>query len=381
MGQANIQEIQLNTGYVPQLDGVRAIAVAMVVGVHCIVVPPDGALAWLLRHTLSIGWIGVDLFFALSGFLITSILLRSKEEPHYFRNFYMRRLLRIFPVYYALLLLLWFTAPAVGLGAFSPAWPYFTYTSNLTSVFLNLKWEPMNHAWSLALEEQFYLLFPLLIFVLNRKTLKRVLWAVVALSPLLRFWVALEGVKGATYFATFCRLDVLAMGSLIAIALAERKSVPRTAARSANVMFMCLFVAVLALGITKQLDFRMPLFNLVWLSIVDGACAVLICVVLFGKVASLDALLGHRWLVAIGRVSYGIYLFHYPIFKIVDPVSRNMFGESWMRTVLTALGSIIATLLLAAASWRWFERPILRLKDRFSNVPPLPSGVNAYVSP
>src|SRR5437763_6300809 len=154
--------------YLPQLDGIRAIAVGLVLLAHCVVVPSRGTLAWGLRHTLSNGWIGVDLFIVLSGFLITGILLRERTELHYFRNFYVRRLLRIFPLYYLLLVILWIAAPRLPFGPMYPAWTYFTYTSNLTAAFARVEWSPLGHTWSVAIEEQYYLLYPWVVFSVDR---------------------------------------------------------------------------------------------------------------------------------------------------------------------------------------------------------------------
>ena len=99
--------------YLPQLDGIRAIAVLLVLLLHCFHLPSEGGLAWAVKHAFSIGWIGVDLFFALSGFLITRILLESKDKPYYLRNFYARRFLRIFPLYYLVLCVLWLSGTSL----------------------------------------------------------------------------------------------------------------------------------------------------------------------------------------------------------------------------------------------------------------------------
>src|SRR5437763_17022422 len=113
--------------YLPQLDGIRAVAVTLILLVHCVIVPGHGTAAWILRNVLWNGWIGVDLFFVLSGYLITSILLRARTRPHYFRNFYARRFLRIFPPYYAVIAILTIAAAWLPFGPLRPAYPYPTY--------------------------------------------------------------------------------------------------------------------------------------------------------------------------------------------------------------------------------------------------------------
>jgi peptidoglycan/LPS O-acetylase OafA/YrhL len=355
-------------GYLPALDGVRAIAILLVLLVHCVRLPIDGTLAWALRHTLSNGWIGVDLFFVLSGFLITGILLRAKESPHFFRDFYARRFLRILPPYYLLLLVMLLFAPAFGLGNFAPSWPYFAYLSNWTFVFGPKGWQPLDHAWSLAIEEQFYLVYPFAVWSLRTGAMKRLLWATLLLAPLARVASTLLEVQGGSYFLTVCRLDVLAMGGLVALYLHERGTFVATATerRRIAIAFGIAMSVVILMWVTGQLDFRTLLFSAAGLSIVDAACALFLCLVLLGRPGRLQALLAAKPMVAIGRISYGLYLYHYPVLFLVDSLVADRFGATWARTLLTAPLSIGATLLLAALSFRFFERPILDLKRYFS---------------
>jgi peptidoglycan/LPS O-acetylase OafA/YrhL len=334
----------LTRRYLPQLDGLRAIAVLVVLAVHCITVPQQGRVAWVMRHTLSNGWIGVDLFFALSGFLITSILLGEKSQPHYFRNFYARRALRIFPLYYLVILIVAALAPM------HPLWPFLTYTSNLWGLITHREWPLMGHVWSLAIEEQFYLVWPLLVHRLDARALRRLCWIVIAVTPLLRVAVP----PGASYFATFCRLDVLAMGALLALT-------PRIDLRRARIACAILSVVCVAMWVTKQLDFRKLFFNAIGLTIVDATLTLIVCL----AVADALPFLRNRLAIAIGRASYGLYLLHYPIALAVAAYAQQELGDSWTRTLVVAAVSLGGTLGLATLSWVAFERPILRLKKRF----------------
>jgi len=367
--------------YLPQLDGARALAVGLVLMLHCVKPPSQGTTAWLLKHGCSMGWIGVDLFFALSGFLITRILVNAKDRPHYFRNFYARRFLRIFPLYYAVLGALWFLGPILlPFGAMEPAWPYFTYLSNLPSVLGSGGWPPLAHTWSLAVEEQYYLVFPLLVMFLDRARLRIALWMVVVLSPAARLAALWYYGGDATHFLTICRLDVLAMGGLAGLAYEsirdgspERLAGPRRA-------FLVLLVLAALMFATKQLDFSKVSHNLVGATLVDALCAIFVFLVARSAWGWMDACLRFPAVVGLGKVSYGVYLVHFPILYFVDIHVSALSGDTWWRTLFTACGSISLTVLIASLSWRFFERPILGAKRFFADPPALPAARENCVS-
>jgi peptidoglycan/LPS O-acetylase OafA/YrhL len=200
---------------------------------HYVAASSFGAESFLTRKIASLaafGWSGVDLFFVLSGFLITGILLRAKSAPGYFTNFYMRRLLRIFPLYYGALVVLFVVVPA-----FHPVrteavqriydtqgwlWAYSQdiAISFYNSDFYDVDWLWVGHFWSLAVEEHFYLVWPLLVFVCNRRAL---VWTSIALmigTPLVRFAMLAHHMDpAAVYTLTLCRTDELALGGLVAV--------------------------------------------------------------------------------------------------------------------------------------------------------------------
>ena len=352
--------------YLPQLDGIRAVAVSLVVILHCIIVPENGVVAWIARNVLSNGWIGVDLFFALSGYLITSILLRTKQHPHYFRNFYARRALRIFPLYYAIVGVMAGIAIWLPFGPLHPAWPYLTYTSNLWLVFARWEWKPLGHTWSVAIEEQFYLFFPLIVYRLNKARLRTLLWIVIAISPFVRVAMNALTFPSAAAFTTFCRLDVLAMGALVAVELDGHAAIGKRAARRIRLAFAMSLTATSFLWVTQHFNASTVFFNAVTLTIIEVTSALFICLSVAAPVAPLDWLLRRRLPVATGRISYGIYLIHYPVVTIVEWQARLRMADTWTRTAVIASVSIGATMILATLSWICFERPILRLKKRFS---------------
>src|SRR5690606_28281082 len=216
------------TYYLP-LDGVRGLAVLAVMLLHfTLFVPMDGAERFL-NGWLQTGWIGVDLFFVLSGFLITGILMDTRDDPHHFRNFYARRTLRIFPLYYAYLVLLFLVLPALHEGyAMEHAtddrriWLW-TYMGN----FLMARgWEAMpshtTHLWSLAVEEQFYLVWPLLVFAVRRRWLMALCGLTFLGAILTRAYLATQGAAAAAYVLTPARMDTLAAGALVAVVLRQR---------------------------------------------------------------------------------------------------------------------------------------------------------------
>lgn len=351
--------------YLPQLDGLRAIAVTLVLLVHCVMVPGQGTTAWILRNVLSNGWIGVDLFFALSGYLITSILLRARARPHYFRNFYARRFLRIFPPYYAVIAILSIASAWLPFGPLRPAWPYLTYTSNLYLVSTRWEWGPLGHTWSLAIEEQFYLVYPILVLCLSKPRLRQLLWLVIAVSPLVRLMTNSATFPAAAVFTTFCRLDVLAMGALIAIAFDGRTEISDRLARRLRLSAAALLTASALLFVTRQLDARTAFFNGVSLTIIDAAAAMFICVAVAAPVRFLERVIRWPAAVAMGRISYGIYLFHYPIVRVVEWQAKARLADGWTRTAVIAVTSISLTMVVSVLSWFAFERPILRVKKFF----------------
>jgi peptidoglycan/LPS O-acetylase OafA/YrhL len=203
--------------YIPELDGLRAFAILGVLLVHS-----NFALQTpVLEMYRSWGWIGVDLFFVISGYLITTILLASKEQPGYYLNFYARRGLRIWPLYYLLLFFVFVASPHLGdwanqrLDLHVYHWRYYIlYFQNL--ILPHLGSFALVITWSLCVEEQFYLVWPLMVRVCSRKTLERIVVAVLVLEPIIRF--GLQKFH-SPYFAYYtpARLDAIAAGALLAL--------------------------------------------------------------------------------------------------------------------------------------------------------------------
>ena len=225
----------------PRADGLRGLAVVLVLVHHLM---PWQAIG---LHEIPIGWVGVDLFFVLSGFLITGILVDAKQSRHYFRNFYVRRMLRIFPLYYGVLIILFFVLP-IGLrpamrhlhfssGADNPIGRYFTvqrhqiwlwiYLQNIFNRWLHVDWAFCNHFWSLAVEEHSYLVWPVLIWLCDRRGAIRACISLVLLALALRFLILSQRSYFDPYTFTPCRIDSLAIGGLTALLIRSPSGVRR----------------------------------------------------------------------------------------------------------------------------------------------------------
>jgi peptidoglycan/LPS O-acetylase OafA/YrhL len=351
--------------YIPQFDGLRGLAILLVLIGHSgfLEAMPD---AGMLEYTR----FGVDLFFVLSGFLITGILLDSKESPHYFRNFYARRVLRIWPLYYLVLFLEFVVAPL-----FQPAmrptaardWSAFAfYVQNI--VFAHRVTYPfgLGATWSLAVEEQFYLTWPLLVFLLKKRTLAIVSATLPLVSLSLRLAFHFHGAPvGFIHFFTLSRLDAISLGSLAAMWL-RAPSCTLTGWRTRAYQFCGLGAAGTLLA--RVLMHRNS--SVVGYTFLAFAFTGLLGISLASDAHS--ALLGRalsaRWLRYVGKISYGIYLLHYPIFimwaRLIDSLGFRQ-SHQVAGNLLAFAGQILLSMAAASISWRFFEEPILRLKDLF----------------
>jgi peptidoglycan/LPS O-acetylase OafA/YrhL len=337
---------------IPQLDAVRGLAV-MLVFLH-----NSGRYPSLHLQGISAnGWMGVDLFFVLSGLLITGILLDTKQSGGYFANFYARRCLRIWPLYYALLLFMFVIVPVLRPSdahtifetRSSPWWSYPIFLQNFLVPIPTMATGALGVTWSLAVEEQFYLIWPLVVRFCSEGQLRKIAIAVICLSPALRFYLGLHHVN--IYSNTFCRLDGLMAGALLALVIRSAGFLPSRFVTRAWIVF--LVSAPLALLI-ETLQARWIGFSVIAL-----ASAAFVYLALFSAQRWLHALLTSRFLVYTGTISYGIYLLQ----KIpLDAVKAfHLDKHEFLVLPITAA----ATYAMASISWNLLEKPILRLKRFF----------------
>jgi peptidoglycan/LPS O-acetylase OafA/YrhL len=339
--------------YIPELQGLRGIAVLAVVFYHC---SPRLQGTWAYQPSLW-GWAGVNLFFVLSGFLITCILLESRTKPRYFRNFYGRRVLRIWPVYVLLLIVVyleapWFIGPSIGQAIrTAPWWAYVFFLQNLFHINLPPALGP---TWSLAIEEQYYFVWAPLVRVLRRPwMLSAILAAALMGSPLARHlhphWV--------TSTHTLIHLDGIAWGSLLALALHRIHLSRRT--------WIVLGLAGALVGFWAAATIAGGT------SLLDSALAVAFAGVILASIAStgarnpLNLALARGPLAYYGRISYGLYMIHISIFIFFGWFDLRMdhFGIPG-NLAIVGFRLLMAT---AAASLLWygFESQILKLKKHF----------------
>jgi peptidoglycan/LPS O-acetylase OafA/YrhL len=373
----------------PALDGIRGFAV-LVVLIHNVsyIADPDRSLLLRLVTTVTAtGWVGVQLFFVLSGFLITGILLDTAQSPDYFRSFYVRRTLRIFPLYYAVLALAFLVMPGIlGLAWWSEQvtrnqlW-YWLYLSNWTGPFKHSV-EGLSHFWSLAVEEQFYLLWPLTVLLAGRGRLRTICLGLFAGALLCRIGLRAAGLPAATaYEFTIARCDALAIGGLLALALRDGTLESWPVVRPGLARWLAaaglLALALLRRGFTS---------NDVWVQTIGQTLLAIVCVqwVAFcvmpgGEGRLLVRAAEHPWLRWLGRYSYAIYVFHFPLHMLLQSRLAPLVnrGGTLNRLVMLAGYDLLllgASVLCALLSWNLLENRFLALKDRWAPRPlPLPA--------
>jgi peptidoglycan/LPS O-acetylase OafA/YrhL len=344
-------------GRLPALDGIRAAAAIMVLGFHF--VGHHGESPWLVQ-AFGIGQTGVDLFFVLSGFLITRILLSTKTSPHFFRSFYARRTLRIFPLYFGYLALYFFLVPPLLGDPIPPLetqlWSWF-YLENVPQTFLNLRTSGPGHFWSLAVEEQFYLVWPLLVFSLSRRQFGAAVLATLLLPPIIREVFLHYGLR--VFFFTLTRVDALGYGAGLAVLMSRESFRPARWIR----VFRWLLIALPLLLLPAFMVFsgsRLMWLQAVKLSLIPAFYCALVGFCLIDPAARpLTRLFSLAWLRWLGAISYGLYVFHPTCFVLVQRLvaPRGVF--------LDAVLSLGLTVAVAYLSFRFFESPILRLKKYF----------------
>jgi peptidoglycan/LPS O-acetylase OafA/YrhL len=357
----------------PELDTLRGIAVSAVVLFHAFAFAHglsglSGIPKMLVGMTMC-GWTGVNLFFVLSGFLITGILLDTKSRSDYYKRFYFRRALRILPLYYAVLILLLLVVRA-GLVQRHASWGFLglsaIYLSNMTDLF----GVPMQYGvlWSLAVEEHFYLLWPAAVRVLSRRKVIACAIAVVALCLLFRALYSILGWTGGPY--TWLSADGLALGAVLA-GVARQKRDPRISVRRFTFLaFFCCFLLI-AMGAPFGLLLARHFLGVtVRETVIDLFFAGVLGGTLLAGTSRWRGSVNLRAFQFLGRISYGIYLTHMLIFEIVAHFTSHYFPAlqpvagkfSLMVLQFCVAGSL--TIGIAYISRWYFEEKFLRMKNR-----------------
>ena len=367
--------------HMPALDGVRGLAI-LVVLVHNVGYfdePADSLLIKLIRVAFGGGWMGVQLFFVLSGFLITGILLDSKRTADYFRSFYIRRTLRIFPIYYLTLIGAFFVLPRmVDTGDWElhandvQVW-YWVYLSNWTDPFLG-PLPGLSHFWSLAVEEQFYLLWPFAVLVLSSRALMRFCGLLVVSALLTRMFMYWLGAPvDAIYVLTITRWDALAIGAVIAIAMRQPECYSRLLGWIRRAALPA-FVLLLCIGVFEQsLTWRSAPMLTFGFSVLAVLCAWCVLAAIDPDSPSrfIQRVASTKLLRFFGKYSYGMYVFHYPIHKageflLTGWVVSGSGAERPVRLLIYVIGILAVSTGIAVMSYYLVERRFLALKDRWA---------------
>jgi peptidoglycan/LPS O-acetylase OafA/YrhL len=393
--------------YVPELDGIRGIFCWPVVIAH----------TPLMLAKLPVAWEMMQLFYILSGYLITSILLHEKDQPLkvYLKNFYIRRVLKIFPLYFLYIFLVWllvyatrnveameFSGMAEEFRRFSIN--LFTFTYNFREIIIIISGEEarvapiFSHLWSISLEEQFYLVLPFVVYFLDREQLKKLMIAVIIITPVLKFaafeWLSTyTDNKGDIALAIFhnsvLQADAFAWGILMAI-------LPFSKIKRPGTWGLLLFIVSIAIikydgwFICKEQIGKDPFvylfkpellgYNYQFLyafSLINASFFLMVLSVVSGK--SQLKILSHPWAVFMGKVSYGIYVYHFglvfivlvPIILVINAISPGLYKillnpfpglpAQWLIFVVYAA----AVVFISHISFELFEKPFLKLKNKF----------------
>lgn len=364
----------LKLAYSKEFDGLRGFAILLVMASHT-KIPGLGG-----------GFIGVDVFFVLSGFLITALLVQefdSNKSSINFKNFYMRRVLRLAPA--LLLFLLFYLTQAI---LFRPDWILnvyrtliaFFYMSNWVQAFGLFKMHVLSHTWSLSIEEQFYLLWPWLLYQLMKHVESRgrviaIIATLIIIEYIFRmFMVSLEVPWERIHLGLDTRADPLLIGCFLGVILlsprmySSLKNKSRLIGYLGTTGFVLLVIWMVTFSLIRidTVALRMDQYHKWGLLLIEVSVALIILHIFIRKKSLLKSLLSWLPLVWIGKISYGLYIWHFPIFHAVNKaLSSKLDLTKLENTVLAAILASAITLVVTVASYRFVEVPILRMKQRF----------------
>ena len=367
--------------HIKVLDGIRGWAIIFVMLYH-FTIPFQQAhnlngIDFLFAKFLQMGWLGVDLFFVMSGFLITNILLNTHSKPNYFRNFYIRRILRIFPLYYGVLLLLLVLLPSISQSFDAKTatmqengfW-FWTYLVNWKIASLGtFAGFQGGYMWSLAVEEQFYIIWPFIVYFF-RKNLISASMALLFLSFLLKIWLLLEGASGTTiYTLTITHLDGLLLGSIFGSLYFQERITPKLIKNIGYSTTISLVGCGVLILITGAFIFYSPLVGSLGVTLTSIIFTYILLKAVRNEIRV--GFLTTPIVMKCGQLCYGLYLLHQPIGVIISEkvISSTSFevGGSFIPAVILSSGlCFIASLVAATISYKFFELPLLNLKKHFT---------------
>ncbi|MEM7763810.1 MAG: acyltransferase [Pseudomonadota bacterium] len=360
------------------LDGLRGFAVLLVMVYHY-GLERQQHVDWFIDMT-QFGWVGVDLFFVLSGFLITGILLETRKQDGYFKKFLVRRFVRIWPLYYGVLFLFFVVAPLVTsnlpddlatMGE-KQAW-FWLYAANwLFAIEGGFNETPGGYFWSLAVEEQFYLFWPILVYYCRPPAVLKVSIGLLLISAIGRFVLVQQGVAASVvYTMTFTHLDGLAIGAILSVLLRDQASF----AAIRRWVLPALVVGVSTLAAVRLLAGswffwtpEMASFGYLAIALTGGALLIKSLTADPGSLT--HGLTTNRFIREAGRLSYGLYILHVPVAKatmiVIDKLtSLPSLEESYLAFALFFVLAFAFAWLAALISWHVFEKQMLKVKKYF----------------
>lgn len=367
--------------HLPGLDGLRGIAILCVIPHNLNLFGTAAQTAWdahLLGSVLDRGWIGVQLFFVLSGFLITGILLDTRERTRYFTTFFARRVLRILPLYYVMLTGVFVVLPAFNalpsdMPRYSGSeWSYWFFYSNWYGPF-HLGEGSMPHLWSLAVEEQFYLAWPVLMYRCSPRCALRLCLGISALSVASRVGLLMQGATTETIYSfLICRMDALSLGGAAAAALRVPVLATQIRDRQQDLLWIALGVIVVGAVLTRGYMFS-GAATLTWGYLTLAvAFALIVAAAACGDSGPQPrrGFLRMRWLQEIGRRSYAMYLLHVPLHVIVGPPLAAQFlpkaSSGATQCLVYVVGGTLLSYIAALLAFWTIETHADRLKRALS---------------
>lgn len=340
-----------NKKYYPLLDSFRGVAVLFILLYHS---------NFIFFKNL---WIGVPMFFVLSGFLITEILLISKNSENYFKVFYFRRCLRIFPIYYITLLFLLILSIFIKWNTTQLLYYLFYIQSILIStntmpIFCN---GIMEHSWSLSVEEMFYFIWPLIVYYTNKDCLFRTILILLLFSFSFKLYQLFYGTEGMAFLSFFGAVDSLMIGAILAYNFIYKNGIKKSSTILIGTTTLIWFGSFILLYLTKT-DFNSFVLKI---SLYTSTMVLSFYFIAFCtnfKIETLKKSTIYKLINGTGKISYGLYLYHYIVYMLIDSLAYHY--KITFHLYLLFMLKIFITFLISFISWRLFEKPLLQLKKK-----------------
>jgi peptidoglycan/LPS O-acetylase OafA/YrhL len=367
---ADVPSIRLPS-HIPALDGVRGLAIALVLLVHMVTTPivvsvKIGNWQYHVWYWTKMMWVGVDLFFVLSGFLITKIILQNQNSSHLFKTFYARRACRILPLY-AVVLATAFLAQrflphnALWHWLFGDQFPLVSYLTFTQNIMMGIAGTSGGVAlavtWSLAVEEQFYLILPATIRLIPKDSLPWLCVGGISWAYLAR----MQWPDGRSNYWPPARADALLVGCLIAWLCAQPKILAWLQLQTRGLMLLLGFLAIGLLMINRMPEYYRGSME----SFVSTFFGVFVVIVITQKNNPLTRCLEMPWLGYLGKISYGVYLLHFPLLGVAFWLMRGTTPAIYtVGDLIVPLVALLITILIASLSWFLYEKHWVKLGHR-----------------